>query len=137
MAAQFAVTDKVKWFGVFRESAVDQTPDFLQPAGAQHGLCATVNTFVQGFAFWLQANFKNAPASQRPSSRLMYLGKRLLRQQANFDRANQFLFISRRNLCGGCSVEPRKHLMQVSGAMLQRRSTQTIAKFFRSQRQVR
>ena len=59
----------------------------------------------QLFSQRLQPNFDGAPPEQRLSPRAMNFGQRLVREKANFNRANDFLLISRRDFRRGLCIE--------------------------------
>ncbi len=59
----------------------------------------------QLFSRGLQPDFDGAPPEQRFSRRAMNLGQRLVRQKANFNRADDFLFIRGRDFRRGLCIE--------------------------------
>src|SRR5712671_6529213 len=62
---------------------------------------------------------------------------RLARQNANFDGADEFLFVHRRDFQARFRVEPLEHAMQMPGRMLFVSRAYALAQFFRALRIVR
>src|SRR5260370_15072278 len=61
---------------------------------------------------------------------------RLARQNANFDGADEFLFVRRRDFVGRLRVKPLEDAMQMAGRMLFDTGTEALAQFFRALRNV-
>src|SRR6266478_10014232 len=61
---------------------------------------------------------------------------RLARQNANFDGADEFLFVRRRDFQGRFRVEPLEDAMQMAGRMLFDAGAEALAQFFRPLRNV-
>src|SRR5260370_15374944 len=61
---------------------------------------------------------------------------RLARQNANFDGADEFLFVRRRDFLGRFRVKPLEDTMQMAGRMLFGTGTEALAQFFRALRNV-
>src|SRR5258708_23582693 len=136
MAAQFAIADKVEWLGVFGQPARVEAGNFLQPSSLQHRVSTVVYALVQRFAFRLQANSQNTPSGEGCSSRAVNFGQRFFGQQADFDCANELLFVGESNSCSRLSIKPREHCVQVTRAVLCGRCAQALAQFLRAQRQI-
>ena len=47
----------------------------------------------------------------------MHFGERALCEQTDFDCADQFLFVARRDLAGGFRIQALQYAMQVAGRM--------------------
>jgi len=63
-----------------------------------------MNAIHQHFPRWLQSDFNCPPARQRFPRGAVNFGKWLVSEKANFNRANYFLFVRRRNFSSGLSV---------------------------------
>src|SRR6266851_3590919 len=62
---------------------------------------------------------------------------RLARQNANFDGADEFLFVRRRDFLGRFRVKPLEDAMQMAGRMLFDAGAEALAQLFRPLRNVR
>ena len=91
-----------------------------------------MNSFVQSRARRKKADFGDAVALQRASAAAVHIVDRFACQQANFERANDFLSISRRNAGCRLPIEAGEQAMKVLRATNLNAFTQSCTQFFGS-----
>src|SRR5262245_9854958 len=95
-----------------------------------------MDALIERFTRRLQADFEGAPARKRRPPGAVHFRERLSREDANLDRADEFLFVGRSDLLRSARIQVRKHLVQMARAMLRGRRAQTLTDFFRAFRQI-
>lgn len=88
VGAEFAVTDEVEGLGVFGKTGGEEAADFVEPACAEHGFSALMDSLIESLARRFEANFKDAPTGERGAAGLMNFGERFSREETDFDEAN-------------------------------------------------
>src|SRR5579859_1291605 len=135
--AKLAVTDEIERLCHFRDILLHEPTNFFQPSGGQHRVRPGMDSIAQRVARRLQTDLHGAPTQQRSARCTMDFGERFLRQQANFNRPNNFLFIRRCDLCGRARVESSKHSVKIAGGVRRRMFSKPVAQFLGPLRQLR
>ena len=128
--AQLRVADELERLRVCRDAARDERADFFQPSGCEHRIGACVNARVQRGARRLQADFDYFVALQRIAAAAMDFAHRFSGEQAQFDGADYFLRVRRRDARRGFGIETREHAMKMLRTVLFGRLPQARANFF-------
>src|SRR5207249_2065892 len=128
--AQFPVADKIKWLRFLTQAAIKQRLHFAHPALFEHSVRSGVNAFIEFFAHGHQSNFQNAPAFERDASGTVHGRYRLARKDTYFDRADELLFVRRRDFSGRLRVEPLQNAMEMARGMLINARAEPLAQFF-------
>src|ERR1700747_831303 len=69
--AQLAVSDKVEWLRIWRDAAVDQPGNFIEPAALSHRMNAPLNAVVKRGARSLKADLNRGIPFQPRAARLV------------------------------------------------------------------
>ncbi len=136
-AAEFAIADEIERLGVFGHAALQQCTHFVEPAAGKHRIGSRMNAQVECFARRRQSDLQRAPALQRRAGGAVHFRERFLREKTNFDGANEFLLIGRRDLAGGFWVQARQHPMQMARRMFRGASAQPFAQILGPVRNIR
>src|SRR5260370_15090692 len=92
--------------------------DVSKPADCEHGVRSCMNPLVQSFAARGKADLESAPTLQRCPAASVQFGERHFGEKANFDRANQFLFVGSGDFFSSLGIEARQNAVQMPGTML-------------------
>lgn len=91
--------------------------DFIEPALGEHGFGALMNAGVEKFARRIEADADGAPTGEWSAARSIKMGERNFGEETDFDGADEFLLIGRRDaLCGG-GIETSEDAVEMMGRM--------------------
>src|ERR1700691_263268 len=105
MFAQLRIADELKWLCVCGNAARYQSAHFFKPPGCEHRIGACMNACVEHCAGRQQADFDYFVALQRIAAAAMDLAHWFSSEQAQFDGANYFLRVWRRDARRGFWIE--------------------------------
>jgi hypothetical protein len=131
LIAQIGIADELKRLGFGGHAHFDETANFVHPAGCHHGAHARIDFRVEPFTRRREADFRYAIAFEPASAAAMDFADRFSGKQADFDRANDFLSVTRCDSAGGFAIQASKQLVQMLGTAGLYFCAKTFAEFFR------
>jgi hypothetical protein len=137
MGAELTIADELERLGIFEEINSDKAAYFVEPACSQHRFGPFVDSFIERLTRRLQTDFENPPTSERRSACAMDLSKRLPREQANLNGADELLFVGRGDLPRRGWVEMFKHSVQMARTVFCSGCAKALPDVFRTFGQIR
>src|SRR5215475_753370 len=127
--AKFPVADEIKWLCIFQIILAKQLADFVEPAARKHCFGTSINAVSQGIPRWLQTKLDGRPSNERLARGTMNFRDRLLREEAYFNGADNFLLVGGRDFVSGFCVQLLQNLMEMALPAFCCARTQPLANF--------
>lgn len=105
MGAELRIADEFERLCIVGDAGGDESADFVEPAGREHLVDAVVDAGVELLTRRIQPNFGDGVAFERGSAAAVNFADGLAREEAHFERANDFLRVGRGDARGGGRVE--------------------------------